>query len=185
MRKPHLPIIAVGAILAMAPLHALAQQVEFTRVAGVAVPTLAPYGLILLALLVAGAAFWLTRKRALATRVLTIAALASGTAYLASHTELIAQAWAGADAIPLSATQSPVPLTPLADGNRYEIQNHTGGAIVITALVDGGNCGGPGGFYDVYPLDNYLPDVPACNPQTIVQPNKSCVVEITCDLSGV
>ncbi len=42
MRKPHLPIIAVGAILAMAPLHALAQQVEFTRVAGVAVPTPSP-----------------------------------------------------------------------------------------------------------------------------------------------
>ena len=174
---------SITALLALSPLSAMAQQVTFTSVGPI--PTLSRLGIILLGILVAGAAIWLTRKRGAVTRLFTLAALASGTAYLASHIELIGQTWAGADAIPLSATQSPVLLTPPADGNRYLITNNTGSPIIITALVDesGTGCLSPN-YYDVYPLENYQIGVPACAPNLTIPAAGTCTVEITCVVSG-
>ncbi len=131
-------------------------------------------------LLVAGAAFWLTRKHGTASRIMTLAALTTGTVLLAANTELVQKAWAGLDAELVSATGSPVLLAAPFDGKRYEIQNHTGGAIIITALVDGGGCAAANSYYDVVPLENYQVDVPGCAPQVMVPANKSCTVEVYC-----
>jgi len=182
----HTPARILAALMTLAPLQALAQSVEFLSV-GAAVPTLSPVSLILLGLLVAGAAFWLTRKRALATRVLTLAALVSGTAFLASHTELVAKAWAGADAVQIGATHSPVVLANPTDGLRYQIQNNTGGAIVITALVDGGDgsgCAAAGSYWDVEPEEGYQIGVPGCAPKVMVPSGKTCVVVVSCAIGG-
>ncbi len=183
MRKPHLPIVAVaiGAILAMAPLHALAQQVTFIPVGGVSVPTLNTYGLILMLLVVAGAAYWLTRKRGTASRLLTLVMVAAGGAFLASNHDLIGSAWATYTPTYVTATQSPVNLTGAENYKVYEISNGTSTAIIITALVNGGSCGTNGtSFFLVNPYLNAGP-VPGCTPSLQVAPGNSCAVQTYCD----
>ncbi|MBK6742278.1 MAG: midcut-by-XrtH protein [Hydrogenophilales bacterium] len=182
MRKPHLPIVAVavGAILAMAPLHALAQQVTFIPAGGVSVPTLNTYGLILMLLVVAGAAYWLTRKGGTASRLLTLAATVAGGAFLATNPDLIGNAWATAPT-PISATQSPVNLNVGYSGETFEINNGGSGPIIITALVNGGSCGTNGAFpYAVFPYLSAGPEVPGCAPSLQVAPGKSCAVYAIC-----
>lgn len=180
-----LPITrAAIATLVSLPWPAFAQQVEFSTL-GTPVPALSPFAVVLLGLLVAGFAYWLTRKRAATTRVLAIATMAAGTAHLASHTEVVAQAWAGAPAEQVGATKSPVLLTNPTDGLRYQIQNNTGGAIVITALVDSTpptpGCPGAGSYWNVEPEEGYQIGVPGCAPQVIVPAGKTCVALVFCD----